>query len=683
MTTHQDIELYPHNQETYDKIITAWQTQNRVATVQATGTGKSMLILKCLFTYPEGNKIVLAPSHHILNQLASKVDVLPNTTLMTYSKLSGMTEEEVADLNVNIIILDEFHRAGAESYGNGVDKLISTYPDAKILGTTATPIRYLDNGRDMSDELFDGNVVTNLSLPQAIVKEILPMPTYISALYTFEDEILNLNEKINKSSNSDAEKDDMHKQVEQMKKTLDKSKGIPVILQKHLGKASGKFIVFCRDKNHLFEVKNTVAEWFIKGKVNSEVVSYEVFTGNDEKDDVVVDQFRNAKVDDSIHLLFSINKLNEGLHVDDIDGVIFLRSTVSPIIYYQQLGRALKVGGNQPYVFDLVNNFNGIKSNIFAQELSETIESENIGRTSNNQEQLSIDDFTIYDEMQDVMELFGEIEGQLQSNWDAMFERYCSGEDSKEVTVWSKKQRQRFKAGQLNQNRIKQLNDANFIWEVLEESWNRVYMLLCKYKEEHGHLKIPTDTVIEGVKLGVRAHSLRKRHKEGALSLDKIKKLEVIGFDFDPHSDKWNRNYDLLCKYKSIHGHCNVPKGYIYRGVATGTWCNTQRQQYKQGKLSQERIAKLESIGFVWDTFDHDWNESYDLLFTYKSIHGHFNFPTKHEVDKINLRQWVFRQRQSYKKGKLSPERIAKLESIGFEWELKRGTSKTKQLQTV
>lgn len=36
--------------------------------------------------------------------------------------------------------------------------------------------------------------------------------------------------------------------------------------------------------------------------------------------------------------------LNEGIHVDDVDGVILLRPTVSPIIYLQQIGRALSAG---------------------------------------------------------------------------------------------------------------------------------------------------------------------------------------------------------------------------------------------------------------------------------------------------------------------------------------------------
>ena len=50
--------------------------------------------------------------------------------------------------------------------------------------------------------------------------------------------------------------------------------------------------------------------------------------------------FANFKVDESEHLklLFCIDMLNEGIHVNGVSGVILLRPTISPIIYKQQIG---------------------------------------------------------------------------------------------------------------------------------------------------------------------------------------------------------------------------------------------------------------------------------------------------------------------------------------------------------
>jgi superfamily II DNA or RNA helicase len=83
---------------------------------------------------------------------------------------------------------------------------LNANPDAYVLGTTATPVRYLDGSRDMSDELFAGVIAIDLSLADAIVKKILPAPTYIAALYTLAEEINDLLELLKNSNKSDEEK---------------------------------------------------------------------------------------------------------------------------------------------------------------------------------------------------------------------------------------------------------------------------------------------------------------------------------------------------------------------------------------------------------------------------------------------------------------------------------------------
>ena len=69
----------------------------------------------------------------------------------------NMCREEISEINPDYIVLDEFHRCGAEMWGQGVQNLLDIYPEVPVLGLSATAIRYLDNRRDMSDELFDGN----------------------------------------------------------------------------------------------------------------------------------------------------------------------------------------------------------------------------------------------------------------------------------------------------------------------------------------------------------------------------------------------------------------------------------------------------------------------------------------------------------------------------------------------
>ena len=64
----------------------------------------------------------------------------------------------------------------------------------------------------------------------------------------------------------------------------------------------------------------------------------------------------------------------------------------------------------------------------------------------------------------------------------------------------------------------------------------------------------------------------------------------------------WIERYEELKKYKETHGDCNVPR----RHGALGIWVDTQRTNYrflKEGKsarMSDDRIQKLESVGFQW-----------------------------------------------------------------------------------
>ncbi len=87
--------------------------------------------------------------------------------------------------NYDIIVLDEYHRCGAKKWGIKLNELLKyikeKHSKTKVIGTTATEIRYLDNQKNMNNILFDGVCASTLTLADAI-KEILPVPIYINSL---------------------------------------------------------------------------------------------------------------------------------------------------------------------------------------------------------------------------------------------------------------------------------------------------------------------------------------------------------------------------------------------------------------------------------------------------------------------------------------------------------------------
>lgn len=58
-----------------------------------------------------------------------------------------MSESEFSEIQADYIILDEFHRCGATEWSKGVERILAVKPDAKVSGTSAAPIRYLDSFR--------------------------------------------------------------------------------------------------------------------------------------------------------------------------------------------------------------------------------------------------------------------------------------------------------------------------------------------------------------------------------------------------------------------------------------------------------------------------------------------------------------------------------------------------------
>lgn len=89
-----------------------------------------------------------------------------------------------------------------------------------------------------------------------------------------------------------------------------------------------------------YSLKAQASKWFMM--VDKKPNIYMAYYNDPENSKA----FKEFKADNSNHLklLYCIDMLNEGVHVDDIDGVILLRPTVSPIIYMQQIGRCLAAG---------------------------------------------------------------------------------------------------------------------------------------------------------------------------------------------------------------------------------------------------------------------------------------------------------------------------------------------------
>lgn len=206
------VDLLPHNQEAYEKIHSEiTDGKMKIAISHATGTGKSYLIAKLFEDHSDDKKLVLVPSTYIgdqIQRLFEKYDI-KNADIVLCQKLIKMLDEDIAAMDYSVIALDEYHHDTRKVWGTKVRTLIDTHPESIIFGTSATPIR--SDGVNTIDELFEGNCASDLPLSTSIAKKIVPLPKYVGALYTLDDELERLRKKIEDATNSKEEEDDILK----------------------------------------------------------------------------------------------------------------------------------------------------------------------------------------------------------------------------------------------------------------------------------------------------------------------------------------------------------------------------------------------------------------------------------------------------------------------------------------
>lgn len=156
------IKLYEHNQKTYDALLDMLGERDRACIIKPTGTGKFVIIAKMVQDNPDKRFLLLGTNDYMFNdQMANLAEIAPgftpeNLQFMTYSAamMAARRGEEISSYDV--VVADEFHHCGAEEWGKGVTHILDANESAKVVGFSATPIRYSDGGRNMADEMFDG-----------------------------------------------------------------------------------------------------------------------------------------------------------------------------------------------------------------------------------------------------------------------------------------------------------------------------------------------------------------------------------------------------------------------------------------------------------------------------------------------------------------------------------------------
>ena len=405
------LKLEEHQEKAYKNVEKLFGEKGKAAVIFPTGCGKSFVVLKYILEHPDERILFLSPRNAIKDQMYEYIvrfiggdfrpieeiqaesgnmknaakQYIPNIECMLYQTIMGIDEKDNIDelitrLNPDVIVIDEMHhlktsketsidddiendidieedevgnddRASQENkWGQKFKRLLKMCPQAKLLGLSATPIR--NDGANVVERLFEDAIADEISLLEAIEAGIIYPPKYVVPDFIREDELESLLEKIN--SVEDERKEELKAEYDELVKKSDKANGIPDLLKENIIEQDGKYIIFCKDIEDMKDKMSKAKEWF--GEIDGEPEIY----GIHSKDNTSSKQLQTFNNSSSKHLklMYCVGMIDEGVHLNNISGVILAAKTGSRPTYLQRIGRAISSGRDkkQSLVIDLVNN---------------------------------------------------------------------------------------------------------------------------------------------------------------------------------------------------------------------------------------------------------------------------------------------------------------------------------------
>jgi len=253
---------------------------------------------------------------------------------------------------------------------------------------------------------------------------------------------------------------------------------------------------------------------------------------------------------------------------------------------------------------------------------------------------------------------------------------------------WCMTQRQIYRSGKMSDKHIQQLESMKgWMWGEKRTSklltWDEKYKVLQNFKKEHKRVPCGTEEY-DGLNIGTWCACQKENYRNGKMDNELKEKLESIeGWTWGEKQKTkpftWDESYIILQEIVKEYNRIPRDKEY-YKEYNIGFWCSHQKSIFKNNKMSDERIKKLEAIhGWIWGekrTKPLTWDENCEILRDFINNNNN-RFPAQKEEHKgIKIGIWLSNQKERYKNKKLKDERKQKLEAIqGWTWGEKK-TSK-------
>lgn len=697
---HTPRELRPHQNEALKSVVQGLSTSDRGQLIMACGTGKTLTGLRINEAMGNELTILLVPSLTLLSQTlkdwltdrksnfswlavcsddsvtsdpqdnARLVDYdIPATTdvkaiqkfLESQGKKVVFSTYQSSDVlktallkskvEVDLVIADEAHRLAGKVGREFASFLASELPVTKRLFMTATPRVYSNSIKQMSESLdiqilsmddksVFGEVLYRYSFSKAISEGILS--DYRVVVIGIDDVVTK--DLFNKRAilkagvvETDSESLALHVALSKAMKKWNLRR----VISFHSRVAKAR--KFASDQVLLNEWMPK--EYSITGKLNATTISSSMPTNKRRQ---ILDVLKNLN-DGETGLVSNARCLTEGIDVPTLDAVVFVDPKTSQVDIIQAIGRAIRLGG--------ANKTHGT-----------VVVPVHVPKETSSKDSFDASNFKKIGDVLNALRAHDEDFGEELDKLRVELGQRGSMGEMPEKLIWDL-------PTNISQDFVHQIQAVSV--EFATANWDFMFGQLLAYVAKEGNARPQKGETAESRRLAGWVTKQRGAFRVGLLSEDRKSALEGThsSWTWDPIDESWSENFEKLQSFIAENGHARPNSGDA-KSLGIATWVAHQREFYKTGSLSAERVKALEEShsSWSWNPIEDDWEFMFNLLKEFEIEHGHTRVIATHKVNGFGLGSWVHVQRgkrfsKRPRAGDLTPERIAKLESLStWQW---------------
>lgn len=351
--------LQKRQSETYMEMCACLEEHGLCCVERPTGFGKTKLFMDYANKHSDDKMLYIYDTNSARSDIESGY-APKNVEFLSYKALSLSARHdsiirELCSQPYHTIIFDEAHLMG----GPNIKKILSTLiplavaTGVRILGGTATKLR--TDLVDVSIRFFKGYGVSEYTMLDAIEDGIMLEPVWCAtvhykALLRSVEKYYNANSFVRTS-------------ISQLTKAYANLDGVSTVYRETVKQVyvkipvSMRFIIFYPSIKAIDDNFHRDIKEFGKAFPNHRI-EYGLLSSSSKHMSTITEVEQSfSGVGKRVQLIFAVNMLNQAYHSVDLTGIVMYRSTLSNIIFTQELGRIMSVMAKfNGIVFDNVGN---------------------------------------------------------------------------------------------------------------------------------------------------------------------------------------------------------------------------------------------------------------------------------------------------------------------------------------